>query len=319
MSDPSRPGEPLDVVGAGHERDPWRPGTRTWSLIAVLLVLAAIAVPVGLNRQHQADERALDTASVTGLALAPTGDPEARVYPDGVVGIGVRNDTDRAVTLVGLQVLADGYRPEVVNRPLKPNELISVQLKDTATCSPSLVRQVPENIRFTVRSSRGRTATVIEPLVDSAGGALNQSARERCQYKGTLEAFLPSITETAQIVGRTLTVTAQLANTGRLTLAVTRLESYPGVTVTTTPRLPLVLPYAPPAANDGLTGTMVTFRLTVTDCATVTGADQALSENGDPLTTAGIVVVHLRGGDGDATTTLSLESTEQELVQAACP
>lgn len=319
MSDPSRPGEHLDVVGAGHERDPWRPGKRSWSLLAALVVLTAIVVPVGLERQHRADERALDADSVKGIALAPTGDPDAKAYPAGVVGIGLRNDTDRAVTLVGLQVLADGYQPEVVDRPIKPNELISLQVKDTATCSPSLVRQTPESIRFTVRSARGRTATVTEPLIDTAGSALNQTARERCGYRGTLEAFLPSLSDPAQIVGRTLTVTAQLANTGRLRLVVTRLEAYPGVTVTTTPRLPLALPYAPLAAAHGLGGTAVTFRLTIPDCANVTGADQALSENGDPLTTAGTVVVHLSGGDGEATTTLPLESVEQELVQAACP
>ncbi len=134
-----------------------------------------------------------------------------------------------------------------------------------------------------------------------------------------MDAFNVSLVELGHIQGRTLTASVQLANNGRPALTVLSVETYPGVTVTTTPRLPLALPYEPLNAHKRVPGTAVTFRLTITSCPAVTGADQPVDANGEPLTTAGMVVFHLRGADGEATTTLQLENSDQELVTTVCP
>jgi hypothetical protein len=319
MTDPTRPAEPVDVMVAGDDRDPWRPGKRTWILLAVLVVLAAIAVPVGLDRQHQADERALDSAAAKDVALAPTADPVVGAEPvPNVIGIGLRNDTDQNVTLVGYHVQGAGYTAQQVDLPILPYEIVHLGVPDTATCAVTVLTKEPPSIRLRVRTSRGQVVTLTADLVDAAGSALALGAQQRCGLRKPLDAFISQIIETSTIKGRTLTVTTIVANTGRLPLRIASLESFPGVTVTTSRPLPLALPYTLLDSSHPLTGTPLTFRLTVTDCAQATSPAQLNTDSGETITTAGAVQVHLDGALGPVTTSLYLENTDRELAKTVC-
>jgi hypothetical protein len=320
VSDPSRPGQPRDVVTAGDERDPWHPGKRTWSLLAVLVVLAAIAVPLGVDRQHRAKEQGLDAAAAKAVALGPTNDPRSDHTPvEGRVGIGLRNDADRTVTLVSYQVLAEGYTSQQLDLPITSYATAGLDVPDTATCGPSMLRQEPQQVRLTVRTSRGTIVQRTESLVDGAGHALAQHAQQRCGYLGTSDATVGQSNGDAHIIGRTLTASLRFANKGRLPLRISGIQTHAGTSLTVTPRLPITLPYEPHALEEGLAGRLFTFHLTVTDCALAGGPSDLTASNGELLAAPGLVAIRFTGGSGPYTSLFPLDSADHPLLGRACP
>jgi hypothetical protein len=323
MSDPSRPGQPLDIVTAGDERDPWRPGRTTWALVAVLVLAAAITVPIRAHQRHVDRLRALDDAAAAAVALAPTSDPRLSGVDDtrDTVGIGLRNDSDLPVTVLGYQVLGEGYRAQKVNLSLKGNELIGFDVADTATCSTKLLNSdtMAQEMRLTVRTARGQVVTKDEPLVDTAGAALSSVARTRCALYSTLEAFIPQVLDAGTVSHRRLTTTVALHNAGRLPLTLTSVQSYPGTTVTMSRHAPLAIPYDPKALESPSGGLEVEFSVTLSDCTKALGASPTFADPNLDVPGPGSVVVHLTGATGPVVTTLQLEPDPGRLLSSACP
>ena len=69
LSDPNNPGEPVDVMVSGDEREPWKPGRRTWSVLGVLALIAAMVVLVSLVVQHRDEQASKDAATLSQFAL----------------------------------------------------------------------------------------------------------------------------------------------------------------------------------------------------------------------------------------------------------
>ncbi|MCU1593850.1 MAG: hypothetical protein JWO12_1242 [Frankiales bacterium] len=267
ITDPNRPGELVDVLGSGNERDSWRPGRRTWSLVGVVVLVAAIVVPIDLVRQHDADERARDKAVLAQVRFGVTTDgiqyPPSGDMPAGTVFEGVRNDSAVPLTVTSFHVLAPGYAAQRLNTELGPYQLVTLPIRDTATCSPAVLT-VPQTVRVTVRTARHQTVVRDLPLYLDGGAELAQAAQERCRYLKPQGALITSITSTTQH-GRVLDVSVNLANAGLLPLRVTAVTSSGIFQLTSTAPFPLDLP-SEPRTDHARTGVEVHLRMTLEDC-----------------------------------------------------
>jgi hypothetical protein len=262
----------------GSERDPWRPGRRSWAALLVLVVLIVAGVPIVRAKQHRDELKALDAAAVRDVQLGPTADPRTEYLgPDGTVGIGLRNDSEQALILVGYQVRAPGFVAQKTKLRIKPDSIIGLDVPDTATCSPTLITKVaPLPIALTVRTSRGQLVTTTANLLEAVSPSLQQHAQQRCGFVNTVQALYVQTAVGPDLSSRTLTAALKVANLGRLPLTITAISASPGVEITTFPDLPLSLTYEPNDGQHSVTGLPLRLRLRITDCAVARSSPQGV-------------------------------------------
>lgn len=265
VTDPNRPGELVDVMASGNDRDPWKPGRRTWSVVGVLVLLAAVVVPVSLVRQHDADEHAKNKALLAQVTFAVTTNgiqPPADV-PEGTVFEGVRNDSAVPLTVTAFHVLAPGYEEQELHAELGPYQLLTLPIRDTATCSPAVLT-VPQTVRVTVMTSRKQAVVRDLPLYLDGGAELAQAAQHRCRYLTPGDALTTSVVRSQQH-GLVLDLDVNLANAGLLPLRVDDLTSSGIFQLTSTGRFPLDLP-SEPRTDHERKGVELHVRMSIDQC-----------------------------------------------------
>jgi len=268
-----------DVVGA----EPWRPspGQKRVALVvaAVLVVVGGTAAAVrGARRDSTADR-----AVLAAVRLAADDSPDIDLVPDGYVRMGVRNDGPGVVTLLGARLLPGGYGDARMHEELDPQGVVSVVFRDSARCGPALLTHPPTAVRVRLRTSRGTVTTRELTLSPGAFDAVTRPPRERCGYLLAGEAFDLGFTSVTLEHG-TVVARATVHDNGVLPLTLQRLREAPGLSLTVSPALPLVLP--PQPRPDTVTNTVeVTLRLRVTRC------DIFLSAIGYPQVGGGVQLV----------------------------
>ena len=313
ISDPNNPGRPVDVVGGGSDRDPWRPTRRTWTVLGVAALVAAVVVPSVLLAQQRASDRAKDREALRQVQLATM---LSQAPPTSVSSevVGVRNDGALAVRILAFQVVAPGYRQVSTDVSLAPYDVAPLEVPDTATCSPGLLTGLPAQLWLTVRTTRGQVVRRTVPLTAEASMALVSASQRRCRYLPTNEALVFSLHET-HTVGRTLVASVNLVNQGHAPLTVTFLDAGAGFTVTASRTLPFSLP---PEPTDGARGVDVTLRLRVGDCqAARTAIDDANQGRAFGGTPGGIHVL-LTGATGEDSSEIAVLDVPDVFVQRAC-
>ena len=211
ISDPTRPGEPVDVMESGSEKEPWRPTRKHWTALGVLVLLAlAAVVPDKVVAARAADRRA-ELAAVEGVRLSFS--PGAEGAQDEHVQAVLSNDGPDPVTLVQVQV--DGYQPIRLDKKLKLSSGTTLDLADTAACSERLLAPGSETrAAVRVRTAGGTVVTRRVPVQSEIWLPLNLLAQRRCGF--------PSVSDTLRLTavghpnggGYEVRITAR--NTGRL-------------------------------------------------------------------------------------------------------
>ena len=249
-----------DVLGA----DPWRPSPRQKRVAivvaAVLVVVGGTAAAVG-TVQH---DRAADRAALRALALAAETAPDAGVVPAGYVRVGLRNDGPSPVRLLAARLVPGGYDEAQLAEALPVGGTTTLGFLDSAPCRPSLLSHPPTAVRVRLRTDRGTEVTREVTLGPGPAYDVLHTAQERCGYLPAGEAFQLALTSVSV---RDLTVVARATayDDSVLPLTLERLRETPGLSLTVSPALPLVLPPQPTAGTVTRTVT-VTLRLRVTSC-----------------------------------------------------
>lgn len=254
ISDPSRPttGEEL-----GHGGEPWRPTRRQLGVLAaVLLVLAAALLPLGLLHERQLDRAALKAVEVR-LANGSGGASAGASFE-----ITVHNSGSR-VQLVGTQV--DDHPLQAARLPVPAGADTAVLLPPD-TC-PTSIPTAPTAVTLRLRTSRDQLVKVRLPMSASAFGENYIRAVERHCNLLPVEESITLETVGADSGGSILGLSLALHNLSVLPRTIVSL-SYPGVTITSAD-LPLTL-------TAGV-GRQLTVQLKVRDCSTAFSYDSRLS------------------------------------------
>lgn len=261
-------GELLDV-------EPWRPTERQQLLglavaIVVLLVGGLITATEQLRR-----ERAAQRAAVAALALEATEAPDTGVVPAGFVRVALRNGGPDAVRLLTARLVPGGYPEVTLTRQVAAGAEVTLGFPDTAPCEP-LLTTPPDAVQLRLRTAEGTEVTRELPLSPGAYGDVNRTALERCGYLPAFEAFGFTLIA-VDVEGSTVVLEALVFNDSVLPLTLDRLTHAPGLSLTTSRALPLVLP---PQPGPGVLANTVplTLRLRVTSCEVYVGTlgDQVL-------------------------------------------
>jgi hypothetical protein len=249
-----------DVLGA----DPWRPSPRqkriALTVAAVLVVVGGSAAAVG-TVQH---DRAADRAALRALRLATEPAPDTGTVPAGYVRVGLRNDGPAMVRLLGAQLVPGGYDEAQLAEALPAGGATTLGFQDTAPCGPALLTHPPTAVRVRLRTVRGSVVTREVTLGPGAAVDVTHRTQERCGYLPAGEAFQLGLTSVSVQDG-TVVARGTVYDDGVLPLTLLRLREMPGLSLSVTPALPLVLP--PQPAPGTVTHTVqLTLRLRVARC-----------------------------------------------------
>ena len=267
ISDPARPGAPLQAVPADRGA-PWRP-----SRTLLLGTLAAVLVVLGTtgavsNHRQRAHERALDRAAVAALSLAlvdPAHDLERR---EGQVNVAVRNDSGQDVRDVRARVDDLGYRWQRVDLPLVPGAEADLVLSSTPVCRPELAEHGPARLLLEVRTSRGTVAPVEVRILEGAYGShVWLVARAQCGIAPLFQSLSAALVPTGRTSPTSVLVDTALRDESVLPFEVTGVAGPDGFSASTTDRLPLAVP-ARPSGQDAVIPPGRHLRVTLqADCA----------------------------------------------------
>ena len=306
ISDPTRPGEPVDVMVSGDEKEPWRPTRRHWTALAVLVLLAVAAVVPDRVVSARAADRRAELAAVDGVELTLSADG-SQPAPDAVRLL-VQNTGPSDVRLLEVQV--DGYPTQRTDVLVPRAGADTVDLKDTVTCTEKVLLTGDQNrVRLRLRTPGGTVVTRRLDLTGDAWLPLAALAQKRCGYLSPGEAL--KITAAGQVVGRALDLRVTVRNTGRVPLRLDGVNLPAGFDWRTVPAPPTSLPASQ------TTPTSLLVRLTVNSCP-----DAQSSLVGDPVVAFSTVQLLSGGaeyGAGDSPPVLedALPLLTQ-LVSAAC-
>jgi hypothetical protein len=255
-----------DVLGA----DPWRPSPEQKR---VALVVAAVLVVVGGTGaavgtvQH---DRAADRAALRALRLVTDVAPDTGIVPQGFVRVGLRNDGPASVRLLSAQLVPGGYGETPAREELLPGGIATLGFRDTTPCGPALLAHPATAVRVRLRTVRGTLVTRDVRLGPGPSSDVTHGAQERCGYLPAAEAFQLGLTSVA-VQGGTVVAQGTVFDESVLPLTLQRLRAMPGLSVSVTPELPLVLP-PQPAPGEQVHNVDLTLRLRVTSCATFLSA-----------------------------------------------
>lgn len=343
ITDPNSPGDLVDVLGGGVERDAWRPSRRLLAVSAVVvLVVAAVAVPVVVLHQRALD-RAADRASLAQLdvtfddtAGGEDGDPHS-TSPT----LPLSNNGPETVRVVGVRVDREGYTHQSVDLTIPAHHQATVPVAIEKDCPDRLPNEGPGGVLLELVSTRGVKTTVRVPTRTSVWATTYERAVQiTCSLYGPDESVLVELAQLLQ-EKRSLRIVVDLRNRAKGERQLDELRAPTGMIVTTDQKLPLAVPH------DGGAPLELTVRLTVSDCVraralfppldsgavpteplTLTPADTTVSPrellvSGPPYAGDSQVAMSV-SGDGEFAGNLPLiydlrvDNAIQALVQSSC-
>lgn len=257
---------PITVVDPSRGTDvlvmePEQTSRRVVLVGLVVALLGGTAVVADTLR----DDRVADRAALAAVRLLTEAPPDTGIVPAGTVRIAVRNVGPEAVRLLSARLVAPGYGEVRVDKRVPAGAAVTIGLRDTATCGPTMLATPAESVTVRLRTARGSTVTRSLPLSPTAFKEVNHAARARCGYLGAGEAFSFQATSLSD-EGKTVLVAAQVVNRSLLPLTLYRFDPTPGLRISLSPSLPIDLPVQ--TRPDGREGSVpVVLRLQVTDCA----------------------------------------------------
>lgn len=226
ISDPTRPGEPVDVMVSGTEKEPWKPTRRHWTAVAVLALLAVAAVVPDKVVSARAADRRAELAAVEAVRISVGSGAPADTADS--LRMTVSNDGPAPVTLLEVQV--DGYQPVRLSKQIKSVSGEAVDLKDTAACTERLLTPGSETrARVRVRTAGGSDVVRRVAVPGDVWLPLNALAQKRCGYLQAAEALVVSGSGSAKGKAFELRVTAR--NRGKLPLQIGYVDVGPGLVV----------------------------------------------------------------------------------------
>ncbi len=188
----------------------------------------------------------------------------------------LRNLGPDAVTILSVRVDREGYDSTPTDLLLEPSVSGQVPLPFTGACPQGVPRTSPSGVLVAVRTARGGQKVVRVDISDTdASFAFVDRIKRSC---GLFESFesIEVVSSTVALVGREVRVHLDVTNRSRLRRDLSALSLAPGFGISTSPRLPLVVP---PRTTEPGEPLAFDARVTVTDCATARRAIEA-----DPAT-----------------------------------
>ncbi len=322
ITDPNNPGDVVDVLGSGTEREPWRPSARALKVTAVVVVvLLVIGLPVAFL-QHRSGEQQADRRSVAQLALTVPDAGEA-----AFTGFDPANGSDPVIALhnagpagghvVGARVDREGYAKQRVEVNIAAGKDGPIPVPLEKTCPSALPHSGPGGVLLDLVTTRGvRTTLRVRTLDSQFAQDYLDAQRVTCGLYSLEESVESDLVSVTVGTGK-LVVSLDLANLAKAPRTLTALTPPDGFALGTDVTLPTKLP----SANGVPLGVVVTLR--VTDCAKAIAAPSldVVTRDG---TLFGQDLTATVSGDGDTTRfpfslpELYTESLSQ-LIATACP
>ena len=294
------PSAPAPAPGPPGPPEPalWRPGRRTWSVVAggLALVVAVTAVRGEVGRAHAraaAARRALAGAGVLALRIGGPG-PSTSLPGVATVGLRLVNDGPRPVRLEAASLDVAGWTVVLPAEPIDPAGSALLDLRRRVDCAGVEALPDPALLRLSVRTADGRTRPLPLGLGPQDGAdparqvrtELNATPRRACGLLSAADALsLQTDSTHALRARRAVRLAVQVRNASTRPLTLLTVRGLDGLSVAGTGRLPLRL-----AARGS---TPLALELTLAGCGprprqarlalTVVGGGAAYAEVAAPL------------------------------------
>lgn len=220
ITDPSRPGEPTDVLGSSDDRAPWRPSVSAWATA----VLVLLTVPAVLALKERGDRRTASLRALESVSIV-AGDEDFNGAP-----FQFRNAGADPVTVIAGRFDRDGAQSVDFDATVKPGDTTTLLLPTPTDCPPVVPQNGPSGVLLTVRTEAGTRQVRVDIRDSVTSLAALQDVKERCSLYEPYESLRTTSLSLSRD-GAAVTVEVEVRNEARLPRTVLDLRAPEGFAV----------------------------------------------------------------------------------------